>query len=90
MRKGLAEQDLIEGQSVSITYRWSAGDYRRLPEHAADLVKRNVDVIAASGLPAALAAKAASSTISAHSGHGHRADQCPLLRMKPASRWSCN
>jgi len=63
IRKGLAERGLIEGQSVSITYRWSAGDYRRLPELAADLVTRNVDVIAASGLPAALAAKAASSTV---------------------------
>jgi putative ABC transport system substrate-binding protein len=63
MRKGLAEQGLLEGQNVSITYRWSAGDYRRLPELAADLVTRKVDVIAASGLPAALAAKAASSTV---------------------------
>ena len=63
MRKGLAEQGLLEGQGVSIIYRWSSGEYRRLPELAADLVTRNVDVIAASGLPAVLAAKAASSTI---------------------------
>jgi putative ABC transport system substrate-binding protein len=63
MRKGMAEQGLLEGQSVSIIYRWSAGEYSRLPELAADLVTRNVDVIAASGLPAALAAKAASSTV---------------------------
>ncbi len=63
VRKGLAGQGLIEGQNVSIEYRWSGGDYHRLPELAADLVAKKVDVIAASGLPAALAAKAASSTI---------------------------
>jgi putative ABC transport system substrate-binding protein len=63
MRKGLAEQGLVEGQNVSIAYRWGAGDYRHLPELAADLVGMKVDVIAASGLPATLAAKAASSTI---------------------------
>jgi putative ABC transport system substrate-binding protein len=63
MRKGLAEQGLFEGQNVSIMYRWGAGEYRRLAELAADLVTTNVDVIAASGLPAALAAKAASSTM---------------------------
>jgi putative tryptophan/tyrosine transport system substrate-binding protein len=63
MRKGLAQQGLLEGQNVSILYRWSAGDYRRLPELAADLVARKVDVIVASGLPAALAARQASSTI---------------------------
>jgi putative tryptophan/tyrosine transport system substrate-binding protein len=63
VRKGLAELGLIENQNVSIEYRWSAGEYRRLPELAADLLARKVDVIAASGLPAVLAAKSASSTI---------------------------
>jgi putative tryptophan/tyrosine transport system substrate-binding protein len=63
IRKGLAEQGLREGQNISITYHWSGGDYRRLPELAADLVARKVDVIAVSGLPAALAAKSASSTM---------------------------
>lgn len=63
VRKGLAEQSLTEGQNVSILYRWSGGEYRRLPELVADLVARKVDVIAASGLPAALAAKSATSII---------------------------
>jgi len=63
VRKGLAEQSLTEGQNLSILYRWSGGEYGRLPELAADLVARKVDVIAASGLPAALAARLASSTI---------------------------
>jgi putative tryptophan/tyrosine transport system substrate-binding protein len=63
VRKGLAEMGLVEGRNLSIVYCWSAGDYRRLPELAADLVARKADVIVASGLPAALAAKAVSSTI---------------------------
>ena len=63
VRRGLAEQGLIEGKNVLFAYQWSEGDYRRLPKLAADLVASKVDVIAASGLPAALAAKAASSTI---------------------------
>src|SRR5579859_552604 len=44
VRKGLSEQGLIEGQNVSFAYRWSAGDYRRLPKLAADLVASKVDV----------------------------------------------
>lgn len=63
IRKGLAGQDLFEGQNVRFAYRWSAGDYSRLPDLAADLVAARVDVIATSGLPATLAAKAASSAI---------------------------
>jgi putative ABC transport system substrate-binding protein len=63
VRRGLAEQGLVEGNNVSIEFRWSRGEYRRLPELAAGLVAGKVDVIAASGLPAALAAKAASATI---------------------------
>jgi putative ABC transport system substrate-binding protein len=63
VRKGLAENGFVEGRTVSIAYRWSEGDYDRLPALAADLVARKVNVIMASGVPATLAAKAATSTI---------------------------
>ncbi len=63
IRRGLAEQGFLGDRAVVFTYRWSEGDYTRLPQFAADLVDREVNVIAASGLPAALAAKAATSRI---------------------------
>jgi putative tryptophan/tyrosine transport system substrate-binding protein len=63
VRKGLAERKYIAGKNVNFIYRWSDGDYSRLPKLAADLVSEKVNVIAASGLPAALAAKTATSTI---------------------------
>src|SRR5712692_9649447 len=63
MRKGLEERGFVDGKSVSISYRWAEGDYDRLPRLAADLVDDRVNVIAASGLPAALAARTATPTI---------------------------
>src|SRR5260370_15266346 len=63
MRQGLRDSGFVEGKNVIFIYRWSYGDYSRLPQLASDLVNEKVDVIVASGLPGALAAKAATSTI---------------------------
>jgi ABC transporter substrate binding protein len=62
-KRGLAETGFVEDRNVAIEYRWADDHYDRLPALAAELVQRQIAVLAAPGSPAALPAKAATSVI---------------------------
>jgi len=62
-RQGLKDSDYVEGENAAIVYRWAENRIDRLPELVADLIRRQVTVIAAMSTVTAVAAKAASTTI---------------------------
>jgi putative ABC transport system substrate-binding protein len=77
-RQGLRDLNYVEGANIIIEYRWAEGNYTRLPELAAELVRSGVAVIVTHGTPGSLAAKRATTTIPIviatrkSRRHGHR------------------
>lgn len=63
IRQGLRDLGYVEGRNIVIEYRWAGGQYERLPDLAAELVRLKVDLIVTHGAPGARAAKGATATI---------------------------
>ena len=86
---GIESRRYVEGQNVTIEYRWAEGHYDRLAALAADLVGREVDIIAAGSAPSARAAKNATSDVRhgtdlARRGHRTEEGEAPCQRWREA------
>ena len=87
VRKGLTEAGYVEGQNVTIEYRWADNHDDRLEAMASELVKKQVSVIFTSGgAPPALAARAATSTIRGHPPTSRKKVHRPRTLTSPSSR----